>query len=216
MLKAILTAVLTWAILPAWAQAPAHKIQKKAQPQTAAVAKARPKSAAPSSAKNRVNKILRKVVVNAQSHVPSRSLNAASARAKSMVPAALVGMGVASHLGSEELAIAERVHQGHLPCELGASVRVEPNAHQPGFFDVRGKGFHYRMHPVSTSTGAIRLEDKQAGAVWLQLANKSMLMDQKRGRRIADECAHPEQMAFAQNMKHNPPPKLFDTTGMGR
>jgi hypothetical protein len=72
------------------------------------------------------------------------------------------------------------------------------------------------MHPVSTSTGAIRLEDTKAGAVWLQLANKSMLMDQKRGRRIADECAHPEQMAFAQNMKHNPPPKLFDTTGMGR
>ena len=116
----------------------------------------------------------------------------------------------------DELAIAERVHVGRLPCELGASVRLEADATQPGYFHVLGKGFHYRMHPVSTTTGAIRLEDKKAGAVWLQLANKSMLMDQRKGRRLADECAHPEQMAFAENMKTNPPPVLFDTTGMGR
>ena len=119
-------------------------------------------------------------------------------------------------MGVDELAIAERVHLGRLPCELGASVRLEADATQPGYFHVLGKGFHYRMHPVATTTGAIRLEDKKAGAVWLQLANKSMLMDQSKGRRLADECAHPEQMAFAENMKTNPPPVLFDTTGMGR
>ncbi len=119
-------------------------------------------------------------------------------------------------MGAEELAIADRVHKGQLSCELGATVRVDADPSQPGYFNLRGKGFRYRMHPVATSTGAIRLEDKKAGAVWLQLANKSMLMDQNKGRRIADECAHPEQVVFAQDMKHNPPPKLFDTTGMGR
>lgn len=129
-------------------------------------------------------------------------------------PAALTAKDIS--LSDEALAIAERVHIGHLSCELGAFVRLESDESRPGFFHVLGKGFRYHMHPVSTSTGAIRLEDKKAGAVWLQLANKSMLMDQKRGRRMADECAHPEQMAFAQDMKHNPPPKLFDTTGMGR
>ena len=113
-------------------------------------------------------------------------------------------------LGQQELSIAQRVHQGHLPCELGATVQVEPDHVQPGYFNVQGKGFRYRMHPVATSTGAIRLEDKQAGAVWLQLANKSMLMDQKKGQRVADECAHPEQMAFAEQMKRNPPPPLID------
>lgn len=119
-------------------------------------------------------------------------------------------------MGPDELAIAERVHQGRMPCELGASVRLEADASQPGYFHVHGKGFRYRMHPVSTSTGAIRLEDSKAGAVWLQLANKSMLMDQNKGRRMADECANPEQMAFAEGMKTNPPPVLFDTKGMGR
>lgn len=119
-------------------------------------------------------------------------------------------------MGHEELSIAQRVHQGHLPCELGATVRVESDQIQPGYFNVQGKGFRYRMHPVITTTGAIRLEDQRAGAVWLQLANKSMLMDQKKGQRVADECAHPDQTAYAAQMKHNPPPALFDTTGMGR
>lgn len=117
---------------------------------------------------------------------------------------------------SQELAIAQQIHQGVLPCEMGASVRVEADVAQPGYFNVLGKGFRYRMYPVRTSTGALRLEDKKAGAVWLQLANKSMLMDQKKGRRMADECAHPEQVAYGQAMKTNPPPSLFDKTGMGR
>ena len=119
-------------------------------------------------------------------------------------------------LAAQELRIADRVHVGHFPCELGASIRMTADAHTPGYFDLQGKGYKYRMRPVSTSTGAIRLEDEKAGAVWLQLANKSMLMDQKNGRRLADECAHPEQVAFAQEMIKNPPPSLIDTTGMGR
>ncbi len=117
---------------------------------------------------------------------------------------------------SPELLIAQQIHQGNLSCELGASVRVEADPRQPGFFHVHGKGFRYRMFPVQTTTGALRLEDKKAGAVWLQLANKSMLMDQKRGRRLADECAHPDQLAYAEAMKTNPPPSLFDTKGLGR
>lgn len=114
-----------------------------------------------------------------------------------------------------ELAIAEQVHVGTLPCELGASVHVEGDARQPGYFSVHGKGFRYRMHPIETSTGAIRLEDKRAGAVWLQLANKSMLMDQKAGRRVADECVSPAQVAFADALKKNPPPSLIDMSEPG-
>jgi hypothetical protein len=123
---------------------------------------------------------------------------------------------VASDPVSQDLAIAQQIHQGLMPCEMGASVRVEADAAAPGYFNVQSKGFRYRMYPVRTTTGALRLEDKKAGAVWLQLANKSMLMDQKKGRRVADECAHPEQVAYSQDMKTNPPPSLFDKTGMGR
>jgi hypothetical protein len=119
-------------------------------------------------------------------------------------------------VSEEALSIAQRVHVGQMPCELGASVHLSADAAAPGYFQVSGKGFRYRMKTVTTTTGAIRLEDSKAGAVWLQLANKSMLMDQKNGRRVADECAHPDQVAFAKEMVNNPPPALIDTTGMGR
>jgi hypothetical protein len=161
--------------------------------------------------------------LHAQAQPPVTAVGTASVAgqvtSKAAAPAALAKAQVAaSHetVSAEELAIAKRVHQGHLACELGTSIRVEHDAAQPGYFNLQGKGFRYRMRPVLTSTGAIRLEDAKAGAVWLQLANKSMLMDQKKGQRVADECAHPEQLAYAESMKTNPPPKLFDTSGMGR
>ena len=109
-----------------------------------------------------------------------------------------------------ELAIAERVQVGNMPCELGASVTLTADAKNPGYFDMKGKNFSYRMFPVATSTGAIRLEDQKAGAVWLQLANKSMLMNQKLGIRLADECASPAQLEVAQNLKLNPPASILE------
>ena len=109
-----------------------------------------------------------------------------------------------------ELAIAERVDVGSLPCELGASVSLTADTKAPGYFDVHGKNFKYRMFPVATTTGAIRLEDRKSGAVWLQLANKSMLMNQKAGVRMADECMSPAQVAVAERMKLNPPDSVLD------
>lgn len=154
--------------------------------------------------------------------VPTSTTAPALAALPPLSPVA-AGLAVATPMGqnapnpvSQELAIAQQIHLGLMPCEMGASVRVEADAAAPGYFHVQGKGFRYRMYPVRTSTGALRLEDKKAGAVWLQLANKSMLMDQKKGRRVADDCAHPEQVAYGQDMKTNPPPSLFDKAGMGR
>ena len=113
-------------------------------------------------------------------------------------------------LAHHELQIAEKVHVGHLPCELGASVSMSADEKSPGYFNLQGKGYKYRMKPVATSTGAIRLEDEKAGAVWLQLANKSMLMNSKLGQRMADECQSEQQMIVAQRLKLDPPPSLLD------
>lgn len=114
-----------------------------------------------------------------------------------------------------ELAIAERVQVGKLPCELGASVTLTADTKNPGYFNMQGKNFNYRMFPVPTSTGAIRLEDQKAGAVWLQLANKSMLMNQKLGIRLADECTSPAQLEVAQNLKLNPPVSILEALPPG-
>ncbi|RZL68153.1 MAG: hypothetical protein EOP77_02300 [Variovorax sp.] len=109
-----------------------------------------------------------------------------------------------------DLAVAKRVSIGKAQCELGADVTVTADEKKPGYFTVATKGQRYRMHPVESRTGAIRLEDARAGAMWLQLGNKSMLMNQKQGLRIADECQTAEQVAFAAEMKKNPPKDLFE------
>lgn len=119
-------------------------------------------------------------------------------------------MAAEAALTPAELAIAQRVYQGKLPCELGAFVTLTADAKSPGYFDVQIKNQKFRMFPVETSTGAIRLEDHQAGAVWLQLANKSMLMSQKLGQRLADECMSPDQAVVAEMLIKNPAPSLLD------
>jgi hypothetical protein len=121
------------------------------------------------------------------------------------------GMSAAqAALSPEELAIADHVEVGRIPCELGVVVNVASQAAMPGYFDVWGQNFKFKMAPVVSSTGAIRLEDPVAGAVWLQLSNKSMLMNRKTGSRLADACMTPLQVAVADAMAKNPPPNLLE------
>jgi hypothetical protein len=47
--------------------------------------------------------------------------------------------------------------------------------------------------PEETDTGAVRLEDKKSGVVWIQIPAKSMLMNAKIGQRVADGCVMAEQ-----------------------
>ncbi|HEY4664863.1 MAG TPA: hypothetical protein VIG85_07745 [Comamonas sp.] len=113
-------------------------------------------------------------------------------------------------LSADELALADRVHTGRIACELGQHVNVTKDSNNAGHFLVSGNGFNFHMTPVGTSTGVVRLEDAKAGAVWLQIANKSMLMNQKQGKRLADECMSPEQLQVAEAIKKAPPQSLLD------
>ncbi len=113
-------------------------------------------------------------------------------------------------LSEADLAVAKRVYTGKIQCELGADLFITPDEKKPGFFSVKTKTASYLMHPVESRTGAVRLEAPKAGAVWIQIPNKSMLMDTKLGQRLADDCKAPAQVAFTADMKNNPPKALFD------
>lgn len=112
-------------------------------------------------------------------------------------------------ISEADLEVARQVFVGEMPCELGASVRVR-GARRAGLFVISTKGHRFLMHPVHSRTGAIRLEDPKRGAMWLQLGNKSMLMSQKLGQRLADECQSPEQITMAEELKRNPRPSILD------
>ena len=140
---------------------------------------------------------------------PAKKGKAAAAAAAGAGAAAVASGPASAQLSAEDLAVSERVFKGRIPCELGAYVNVTADSANPGYFIVDGRGFKYHMSPVKTSTGTVRLEDKAAGAVWLQIANKSMLMNQKAGQRLADECMAPEQQQVAEAIRKNPPPSLL-------
>ncbi|WP_119966684.1 hypothetical protein [Simplicispira lacusdiani] len=193
-MKTLLATALI-ALVPGLALAQAQTAPAKPKaPAKATVAK---KTPAKSSAKT--------VVAKAEPTSSRTQLKSAT----NQVAAGLIAARTA--LTPEELEIAQRVHVGQIACEMGASVSVVADPDAPGHFHVGGKGFKYHMAPVTTTTGAVRLEDHKAGAVWLQIANKSMLMDQKKGQRLADECMSPEQVVVAEAIKKTPPPSLLDT-----
>lgn len=136
----------------------------------------------------------------------------AKSKTRSMqVPAAVVQVEEPPMpLSDAQLALASRVVLGKVPCELGAHVAVSAHPTAAGYFVLELGKQKFRMAPVPTSTGAIRLEDATGGATWLQLANKSMLLDQKQGRRLADACMNAEQVVVADNLARNPAPHLLE------
>jgi hypothetical protein len=110
-------------------------------------------------------------------------------------PAAKPAAQQAAALSSDQLHTADRVLLGQSQCEFDQSVNVAAVPNQKGWFNVEYKGKSYLMAPESTTTGAVRLEDKRNGMMWLQIANKSMLMNSKIGQRMVDNCVHPKQRA---------------------
>jgi hypothetical protein len=151
--------------------------------------------------------------VHAQTKKPAVKVAKASPSAlRQATPAAAAVAAVAAPaaLSAEQLSIAQIVHTGQIKCELGQSVTVTPDARQQGAFDVSFGGRKYAVVPVPSKTGAIRLENAREGIVYMQLANKSMLLNEKQGRRMADECTSPEQQAVAAQLKASNAPNILD------
>jgi Ni/Co efflux regulator RcnB len=133
------------------------------------------------------------------------------ATVKKAVEATTPVESASKRLTDGELAVARNVYTGNIRCELGTSMSVTEDTNNPGFFNVVSGKDRFYMHPVESRTGAVRLEDPRAGAVWLQLGNKSMLMNQRKGERIADNCQTSQQNEVAEAMRREPKGKgLFD------
>jgi hypothetical protein len=107
------------------------------------------------------------------------------------------GLAVASSavgaITANQLDIAARVLTGKADCDSGQHVNIDAISAKPGHFKVSFKKASYIMTPEETSTGAVRLQDKKSGVVWLQIPTKSMLMNQKVGQRMVDGCTQSEQ-----------------------
>jgi hypothetical protein len=112
---------------------------------------------------------------------------------KSEAAGSAVATTAASAITANQLDIAARVLTGKAECEFNQHVNIDAITAHPGHFKVSFKNAHYTMTPEETSTGAVRLQDKKSGMVWLQIPSKSMLMNQKAGQRMVDGCTQSEQ-----------------------
>ena len=134
---------------------------------------------------------------------PKKPPRAASPREqlKSEAQGLALGAEVAETISENQLAIATRVLTGRASCEFDQQVSVEPKAGHPGVFHVGFKNATYTMVAEETTSGAVRLADKRAGVVWLQIPSKSMLMNSKIGQRLVDNCTQTEQRVAVEAAK---------------
>lgn len=95
-----------------------------------------------------------------------------------------------------QLDAAERTYFGNYDCDFKQTIDVGMNPKYPGYVDVKFGKTTYVMKPVLSSTGALRLEDVKGVGLLIQIANKSMLMDTKAGKRLVDDCVHEKQRAL--------------------
>ena len=110
-------------------------------------------------------------------------------------PAAPAAEEPAQALTEGQLAAAGRVMVGTASCEFNQQVSVAALDGKPGHFKVGFNKSSYVMVPEETTTGAVRLEDKKNGMVWVQIPAKSMLLNAKAGQRMVDGCQQKEQRA---------------------
>lgn len=135
--------------------------------------------------------------VAAQTHAAPKTAAKKTAPAKpaAKAPPALmtVEMPPPEDADAAQIEAAERVFRGIYDCEFKVVVTVAPSDKYPSYVDVKHGRSEYLMKPVLSSTGAIRLEDVRGEALMVQINAKSMLLNLRTGRRIADECTSPRQ-----------------------
>ena len=78
-------------------------------------------------------------------------------------------------------------------CELGNKVTIYTNISDSSHMALRWKKHLHQMTRVGTSTGASRFENTNSGLVWIGIPAKSMLLDSKLSRQLANECRNADQ-----------------------
>jgi len=94
---------------------------------------------------------------------------------------------------SEQLAAVALILFGDYACEFDKSLRVSLNPKFDGYVDLLFEKQLFTLKPVLSHTGALRLGDVRRRLLLVQIPVKSMVMDVKIGRRLADDCTHETQ-----------------------
>lgn len=107
---------------------------------------------------------------------------AAAAISLSLVTAA------GSALSAEGTHPSIKLTPGVYHCDMNRRVELRQVADDKKSAILYWERRNYTLHAVSTQTGALRLEDKTSGLTWIVIPGKSMLLDTRLGRQLANDC----------------------------
>jgi hypothetical protein len=100
---------------------------------------------------------------------------------------------------------------GLIHCADKVSVTIGESKKHAGHYDISIGKAHYQAMRIPTDSGAVKLEDKQHGIVWLQMSNKSMLLNENLGKRLANECRSAAQAAKEKELSMTDAPNILDS-----
>lgn len=83
-----------------------------------------------------------------------------------------------------QFALASGVYR----CELGQSVEIQRDAQNVNLIELHWQGNRHTLERHASTSGLPRYEDRQSGLLWIDLPWKSVLMDSRSGRPLANEC----------------------------
>lgn len=127
---------------------------------------------------------------------PAKPASKTSKTSKTVKAAAPVAAAAAlPAANAEQMTAYNAAHLGSYDCEFNQKIMVE-KASTDGYVTLKHQGQQWTMKPELSSTGALNMNDVKGRMRYLQIANKSMLMDASAGRRVVDGCQHDNQKAF--------------------
>jgi len=80
------------------------------------------------------------------------------------------------------------MRSGTYRCDLNRSVEVRSVSSDRSVAVLNWNQRSYRMRAVSTASGALRYEDQGSGLTWITIVGKSMLLDTRHGKQLANDC----------------------------
>lgn len=83
---------------------------------------------------------------------------------------------------------AMRMPTGTYRCELNRQVTIRSITPDQSLAVLNWNKRDYQMQAVGSRSGALRFEDKSSGLTWITVVGKSMLLDTKNGKQLANEC----------------------------
>jgi hypothetical protein len=99
-------------------------------------------------------------------------------------PTVSAGEGSKSHPPQLKFQLASGVYR----CEMGRRVEIQRDARNANLIGLNWKGSDFQLQRYDSASGLPRYEDRQHGLLWIDLPQKSVLIDVNSGQQLANEC----------------------------